>query len=266
MLDKFGRKINYLRLSVTDRCNLRCKYCMPEEGVELLSHNDILSFDEIIEIVRYAASKGIDKLRITGGEPLVRRGIIDLISQLSVIEGIKDLAMTTNGILLPKYAKDLKKAGLQRVNISLDTVDKEKFRKITRIGNLEDVLEGIRIAKEVGFSPIKINCVIKENNQEEDAKAVGEYCKKNDLEVRFIREMDLEKGYFWQVQGGEGGKCSACNRLRVTSVGKIKPCLFSNYEFDIRTLGIEKAFEKALEAKPKVGTINKTGHFNNIGG
>src|SRR6056297_2108349 len=132
MYDRFNRHINYLRISVTDKCNLRCTYCMPEEGIKLLRHEDILSFEEIAEVVRFAVSKGIDKSRLTGGEPLVRRDITDLISMIARIEGVNDFAMTTNGTFLKKYAVDIAKAGLHRVNVSLDTLDPEKYRDITR--------------------------------------------------------------------------------------------------------------------------------------
>ncbi len=266
MYDQYKRRINYLRISITDRCNLRCVYCMPAEGIPLLPHNDILSFDEIESFTRYAVSQGIDKVRITGGEPLVRKGIVELIERLGRIKGIRDFGMTTNGIYLPKYAQALAGAGLDRINISLDTMDSEKFKQITRLGNIEDVFAGIEAAKSAGLLPIKINCVIHKSSDEPDAKAVAEYCKENDLMVRYIREMDLEHGYFWQVQGGEGGACKSCNRLRLTANGKIKPCLFSDLEYDIRKLGSEKAIELALANKPKVGTINHVNHFNNIGG
>ena len=241
MYDRFNRKINYLRISVTDRCNLRCVYCMPEEGVQLLQHKDILSFDEITELTQVAVRKGIDKVRITGGEPLVRKGIVDLIKMISEIDGIKDIGMTTNGILLDKYADDLAKAGLHRVNISLDTMDPERYRKI-------------------------INCVIKESSQEPDAVAVAEFCNKNDLQVRFIKEMDLETGSFSIVQGGSGGDCAHCNRIRLTANGMIKPCLFSDLAYSVRELGAEKAIEMAVENKPASGHENHTGKFYNIGG
>lgn len=266
MLDCFNRKINYLRISVTDRCNFRCVYCMPEEGVKMLSHRDILSFDEILEIVKFGASKGITKVRITGGEPLVRKGIVALIKMISKIEGINDLSMTTNAVLLPKFAHELAKAGLQRVNISLDTLDPEKFNKITRIGKLEDVLAGIDAAKKAGLRPIKLNCVIKKSSQEPDALQVAKFAEENDLQVRFIHEMDLETGDFSVVEGGEGGNCSTCNRLRLTANGMLKPCLFSNADYSIRELGIEKAYQLAITNKPKSGHINNTGNFYNIGG
>lgn len=266
MLDQFNRKINYLRISVTDRCNLRCTYCMPEHGVDLISHKEILSFEEIVEVVNYGTQLGINKVRITGGEPLVRRGIVDLVKMLSQINGIEDLSMTTNGALLDQFAKPLVAAGLNRVNISLDTMDPDKFKAITRVGVLSNTLEGIKAAQEAGLSPIKINCVIKESPMENDARQVAAYCLRNDLNIRFIKEMDLETGVFSKVIGGEGGNCKSCNRLRLTADGKLKPCLFSDLEFDVREYGIEGAFNKAVGRKPKSGSSNTVNKFSNIGG
>ncbi|NCC71769.1 MAG: radical SAM protein [Sphingobacteriia bacterium] len=266
MFDSFNRKINYLRISVTDRCNLRCVYCMPPEGVKLLRHEDILSFDEIVEITKTAVAMGIDKVRLTGGEPLVRKGIIDLVTMIGEINGIKDFSMTTNGTLLDKYASQLVKAGLQRVNISLDTTDPEKYRQITRLGNIEDVFRGIDAARKSGLSPIKINCVVKKSSTEPDALAVKKFCKENNLQVRFIREMNLETGSFSVVEGGNGGDCKHCNRIRLTSDGKILPCLFSDLSFDVRSLGAEKAIRLAVENKPVSGTANHLKQFSNIGG
>lgn len=266
MYDRFKRKINYLRISVTDRCNLRCTYCMPECGVDLISHKDILSFEEILEVVKVSVELGVDKIRITGGEPLVRKGIVELVEMIAGVPGIKDLAMTTNGTLLSKYAHPLKKAGLHRVNISLDTLDPDKYTSITRIGHIQQVLAGIESAKQAGLTPVKINCVIKASPLEEDARQVAAFCKKNDLEVRFIKEMDLEEGVFSKVIGGDGGHCKSCNRLRLTANGKIKPCLFSDLEFDVRELGAENAILRSVDLKPKSGTENKINKFSNIGG
>lgn len=266
MYDRFNRNINYLRISVTDRCNLRCIYCMPECGVDLISHKDVLSFEEILEVVKVSVGLGVDKVRITGGEPLVRKGIVDLVEMIAGVPGIKDLAMTTNGTLLDKFAASLKKAGLHRVNISLDTMDAEKYSMITRVGDFQQVLIGINAAKDAGLTPIKINCVIKESPMEEDARRVAAFCKENDLEVRFIKEMDLEEGVFARVIGGDGGHCKSCNRLRLTANGKIKPCLFSDLEFDVRELGVESAILRSIGQKPKSGTENKINKFSNIGG
>jgi cyclic pyranopterin phosphate synthase len=266
MYDKFNREINYLRISVTDRCNLRCLYCMPEEGIPLLHHSDILTFDEIYEFTALAVERGVTKVRVTGGEPLVRRGIVGLIGMLSGINGITDLSMTTNGVLLSSFAQELKEAGLMRVNVSLDTVNPARFSEITRGGVLADVLDGIRVAQEVGLIPVKINCVIRNSGNEPDAMGVKKFCEENNLEIRYIRQMDLVKGHFSTVEGGTGGNCSICNRLRLTSDGKLKPCLFNKIGFDIRELGFEKALSMAIDMKPECGSNNDTGTFYNIGG
>lgn len=245
---------------------MRCHYCMPECGVELMSHKDILSFEEITQVISFGVENGIDKVRITGGEPLVRKGIVDLIGMISKIPGIKDLAMTTNGALLDQFAQPLADAGLNRVNISLDTVDERSYKNITRVGNLTSVLNGIRAAQSAGLDPIKINCVIKKSPIEKNAQEVAEFCDMNDLQVRFIKEMDLETGSFARVIGGDGGHCASCNRLRLTADGKLKPCLFSDLEFNVRELGIEQAYSKAIGLKPKAGSENTVNKFSNIGG
>lgn len=266
MYDRFNRHINYLRISVTDRCNLRCTYCMPAEGIQLMQHHDILSFEEITEVVRVAVSLGIDKFRITGGEPLVRKDIVTLVSQMASIDGVKDLSMTTNGIFLAELAQPLKDAGLRRVNISLDTMDPVKFSEITRGGDLNSVLKGIKAAKEVGLEPVKINCVVYKSSNEKDALEVKEFGRLNDLQVRFIQQMNLETGEFSIVDGGNGGNCSICNRLRLTANGMVKPCLFDEQEFSVRELGAEKALLGALNCKPLNGCHNRKGSFYNIGG
>jgi GTP 3',8-cyclase len=239
---------------------------MPEEGIQLLRHKDILSFDEIKRFTEIAVLNGVTKVRITGGEPLVRKGITALVRMISDIKGIQDLSMTTNGTLLKQFADDLSAAGLHRVNISLDTLNPERFTAITRTGNINDVFEGITAAKNAGLLPVKINCVIRKSKEEEDAKALTRFCNDNNLEIRYIRQMDLVKGHFSTVEGGTGGDCSLCNRLRLTANGKLKPCLFNNIEFDIRELGFEKAMRLAVELKPECGSRNDTGAFYNIGG
>lgn len=266
MYDNYNRKINYLRISVTDRCNLRCTYCMPEEGIKLLRHEDILSYDEIRDFTEVAVSRGITKVRITGGEPLVRKGVVALVDMISDIKGIADLSMTTNGVLLKQFAHELKAAGLKRVNISLDTLDPEKFTAITRNGKITEVLEGIKAAKDAGLIPVKINCVIKKTKEEPDAAAVTKFCNENGLEIRYIHQMDLERGHFSTVVGGTGGNCSLCNRLRLTANGKLKPCLFNDIGFDIRELGYNRALDLAVSMKPECGSKNSTGAFYNIGG
>ena len=266
MYDRFDRHINYLRISVTDRCNLRCTYCMPAEGIRLLRHEDILSFDEITGVARIAVEMGVRKIRITGGEPLVRRGIVDLVKMIAVIPGIEDLSMTTNGILLDQFAFPLKEAGLQRINVSLDTLDPVKYGKITRGGNLENVLEGLKMAREAGLSPIKINCVTGDMTDENDVVEVRRFSEENGYKVRIIRQMDLATGEFYVVEGGEGGKCHLCNRLRLTSNGMIKPCLFNATGFNVRDLGAREAILRAVDNKPGCGTFNLEEEFYNIGG
>jgi cyclic pyranopterin phosphate synthase len=225
---------------------------MPEDGVPLASHHDILSLEEIYQAVNVAISMGVEKVRLTGGEPLVRKGIVDLVKMISSINGIKDLAMTTNGFYLEKYAQQLKSAGLHRVNISLDSMYADEFKKITRLGDLEKVKSGIAAAEKAGLTPIKINCVIKKSKNEKDAKSVAKFCADN--------------GYQIKVQGGEGGNCKSCNRLRLTAKGDIMPCLFSDFGFNIKELGIENAFNLALGNKPKSGSVNTKNKFSNIGG
>lgn len=324
MKDSHGRTIDYLRISLTDRCNLRCIYCMPDEGVEQMSHEDILRIEEIEEAVRVAATMGITRVRLTGGEPLVRKGVVDLIRSIKNTPGIEHIAMTTNGILLPRMADELKEAGLSRVNISLDTLDPAQFSMITRRGKLEDALAGIRAALDVGFDPVKINAVtVRSLNQ--DYLAFAKLSIENPLHVRFIEYMPVgessgSSGCGWgkedvvpseelieiideraQAEGlgaliPAGGArpegwgparyytfegalgtvgfisplsrhfCSECNRLRLTADGKLRPCLFSDVEFDLRdalrandTETAKAVFAEALGAKPddhhdKVGT------------
>jgi cyclic pyranopterin phosphate synthase len=266
MFDPYNRFINYLRVSITDRCNLRCVYCMPAAGITLMNHSDILPYEEIVEVVREGIRLGITKVRITGGEPLVRKGVVSLVEMIAGLEGISDFGMTTNGILLGRFAPELSKAGLHRVNISLDTLNPEKYRQITRGGDINLVIEGIRAAKAAGISPIKINCVVKNSSREPDAEEVRDFCLRNDIEVRFIHEMDLETGCFSLVEGGEGGNCKNCNRLRLTANGMIKPCLFNNAGYSIRELGIREAMLQAINAKPEKGEVNNRNLFHNIGG
>jgi len=266
MYDRYNRKINYLRVSVTDRCNLRCNYCMPEDGIKLLNHQDILTFNEIVAFVEVAVSLGVNKVRITGGEPLVRKGIVDLIGMIAKISGIDDLSMTTNAIMLSQFAGPLFEAGLRRVNVSLDTIDPDKFRNLTRGGEINDVFSGLHEAKRIGFKPIKLNCVIHKSSNEPDALAVKEFANKNGFDIRFIPMMNLEKGIFGQVEGGDGGNCSSCNRLRLTANGLVKPCLFSDLGYSVRELGSKEAIEKAIGLKPESGSHNLQGKFYNIGG
>ena len=255
-----------MRISVTDRCNLRCRYCMPEKGTAFLPREDILTFEEIYDFVEVAVHHGINKVRFTGGEPLVRKGFVQLVEMIASIPGIKDLSMTTNGILLKRYVQDLAEAGMKRLNVSLDSLDEGNFHYITRGGRLENVLEGIRAAQAAGLEPIKINCVIKNGRPDQNALAVKAFGDHEGMQVRFIREMDLESGVFSVVKGGDGGKCHICNRLRLTSDGLLKPCLFSTTGFSIREHGYAEALALAVGNKPEKGSLNNVNNFYNIGG
>lgn len=202
--DSFGRRIDYLRISVTDRCNLRCVYCMPSEGVPWRDPADILTFEEIERFAAAAVEEGISKIRLTGGEPLVRKGIVEHVARLRAITGIEAIAVTTNGVLLPRYAADLASAGLTRVNISLDSLDPEVYRSITRGGRLEDALAGIEAAFEAGMDPIKINAVVV-RSLDQDLLSFARMTLDRPLHIRFIEYMPV---------GGEGeptpgGACSS---------------------------------------------------------
>ena len=292
MRDNLGRNIDYLRISITDRCNLRCVYCMPEEGVEWRPHCEMLRIEEMAKVVKIAAQEGITKVRLTGGEPLVKRGVVSLITDIAAC-GIEDISLTTNGVLLPRMAQQLKDAGLTRVNISLDTLDAEQFHAMTRLGHIEDVFAAIDSALEVGFDPVKINAVaVRSMNQ--DYLAFAKMSIDRPLHVRFIEYMPVGlssggTGDGWTAEDtipsdelraiineraaaegiaalepvsaedapGGGGPakyykfpgaqgtvgfitamsnhfCRECNRLRLTADGKIRPCLFSDLELDVR--------------------------------
>ena len=215
-LDSFGRNINYLRISVTDRCNLRCSYCMPPEGVPQISHSEILSYEEIRAVVRAAVELGINRIRLTGGEPLVRAELPKLVRMLSQIEGITELSLTTNGTFLKKYALKLKQAGLARVNVSLDTFEADKFRYITRLGKLQDVLEGIKAAKKAGFDPVKINTVIMWGINDDEILDFARMTNEDGWHVRFIELMPF-KGVAEFVPSIE-------LRQHIGVLGKLEPC------------------------------------------
>ena len=193
LCDSFQRGISYLRISVTDRCNLRCVYCMPPEGIPLVSHDDILSFEEILLIVRASVELGIDKIRITGGEPLVRTGVADLVRMISSVKGVKDISMTTNGTMLARYAEDLVHAGLHRINISLDTLKSDRFKQITRTGELSNTLKGIEAARKAGLNPIKINMVPMQGINDDEIVDFARMTLEAGWHVRFIEMMPLNR-------------------------------------------------------------------------
>ncbi len=310
LLDPFRRKINYLRISITDRCNLRCRYCMPEEGMSLISHEEILTYEEIVRIVRVFSREGISKVRLTGGEPLIRKGIVNFISCLSQIEEIKDLSLTTNGILLKEFAQDLKKVGLKRINISLDSLRRERFHQITRRDDFERVWIGIEEALRVGLSPIKINMVAIRGLNDDEIESFARLTLHLPLTIRYIEYMPSGNGEEWkesdilttpqirnrlenvgklipilsdpwdgpakrfQIEGaiGEIGLigaisshfCDECNRLRLTPDGKIRTCLFSDEEIDVKELlrtggsdlDLKERLLTALKKKPERHPIN----------
>lgn len=191
MKDTLGREITYLRVSLTDLCNLRCEYCMPPEGARKLAHRDILSLEEIEEVAREAVALGVRKIRLTGGEPLVRRNMLSLCRNLGQIPALRELTLTTNGILLPRMAPALKEAGVSRVNVSLDTLNPEKYRRITRGGSLEAALAGIRAAKEAGLTPLKLNCVLIGGFNDGEIPALAALTEREPVEVRFIELMPI---------------------------------------------------------------------------
>jgi len=191
MIDKHNREINYLRISITDRCNLRCVYCMPKEGLSIIGHDDILKYEEMLRVISVAVKLGIVKVRVTGGEPLVRRGIVDFLASLKTIDGLKDISLTTNGILLEAFAEELFDAGIRRLNISLDSLNPEKYASITRGGNLNAVLNGIEKTHSIGFSPIKINVVVIKGSNEDEILDFARLSMEKPFQVRFIELMPV---------------------------------------------------------------------------
>jgi cyclic pyranopterin phosphate synthase len=307
MLDKFNREINYLRVSITDRCNLHCTYCRPKEGISLQGHNDILRYEEIIRIVSVAVKMGLVKVRVTGGEPLVRRGFVNFMTLLKKIDGLKDISFTTNGILLEEFARNIFDAGICRINISLDSLNKDKYFRITNGGNLDAVLRGISRAEEVGFSPIKINTVAMKGFNYDEVLDFARLAANKPFQVRFIELMpvgQVNSGYsedyvsatqliqkiseryeleqvkdkknksdgparIFKIKGGQGEIgfinpvsdhfCSTCNRLRLTSDGKLRVCLLNEDEIDLKKAlrencsdtELEKLIRGAILLKPK---------------
>ena len=267
MLDKFSRRITYLRVSVTDRCNLRCVYCMPEEGVILKKHEDILSFEEIAEIVGVAATLGITKVRITGGEPLVRRGIVGLVGMLRRFENLREIAMTTNATLLSPIAGELKDAGLDRINISLDTLDADKYAHITRGGLIADALTGINAALDVGL-PVKINMVLSHEYSEPDDEVLKmrRFCESRGIDLQLIRQYSLTDPKVDTADYDRPPPCSECNKLRLLADGKLKPCLHSNVEIPVRMDDIEGSLKEAIFGKPARGWVCTDRDMMRIGG
>lgn len=313
MKDRFGRNITYLRISVTDLCNLRCKYCMPESGVKSLCHSDILSIEEIIEIVKIASKNGIKKIRLTGGEPLVRRGFINLCKQISKIDEIEDIAITTNGVYLKSMADELFENKVRRINFSLDTLVKEKYNDITRRNDFDKTMESLFYAIKKGFK-VKINVVLIGGFNDDEIQDFVNLANDYDLEVRFIELMQIGETANWSkdkfvsnkivlekvpklefdgVSGvakiykikGQKGRiglispiscsfCEDCNRIRLTSDGKLKPCLHSKDEINLKGLSgeeLEEVFKRGIFEKPEKhhledGKSESARDMNKIGG
>ena len=200
MKDRFGREIEYLRLSVTERCNLRCRYCMPAEGICKKRHDDMLTEDEMILAVNTAASLGIRKVRITGGEPLVKKNILSICQRIGQISGIEELCLTTNGLLLPQYATALKEAGVKRINLSLDTLQEDRYRHITRCGDLASALEGLEAALSAGFEKVKINTVLIGGFNQDEVEALAGLTLRYPVDVRFIELMPMQKSDEFDVK------------------------------------------------------------------
>jgi cyclic pyranopterin phosphate synthase len=308
--DKYERVIDYMRISITDRCNLRCVYCMPERRVKLFEHRDILSYEEIIRVVRVAVSLGVKKIRLTGGEPLTRKNIFFLISSLKAIKGIEDISLTTNGILLEKYAKGLADSGLNRINISLDSLKADRYREITRGGDISLVLKGIDAAEDAGLLPVKINIVPIRNINDDEIVDFARTTLTTARHVRFIEFMPIGSKDLWsderyistdelketvenigvltpvrlrkngpakyfRFKGASGvigfisalthHFCAECNRLRLTADGRLRPCLFSETEIDLKLAlrsqssdrEVERLLRLAIEVKPEGHKINQ---------
>ena len=275
MTDSFGRAITYLRVSVTELCNLRCQYCMPAEGVRKRSHADMLTEEELLRAVRIAAQLGVTKVRVTGGEPLVKRNILSICRGIADIPGVQELCLTTNGVLLPPLADELRAAGVRRVNLSLDTLDAEKYARITRIGCLDDALRGLDAALSAGFDRVKLNAVLLGGFNDDEIPALARLTRAYPVDVRFIEWMPMgqrppgaypldcgavlkalpeltalppdggvaerytlpgAKGYVGLIRPVSCQFCAGCNRLRLTADGKLKPCLHSGQEFSVRGL------------------------------
>ena len=313
MKDRFGRNITYLRISVTDLCNLRCKYCMPESGVKSLCHSDILSIEEIVEIVKVASKNGIKKIRLTGGEPLVRRGFINLCKQISKIDEIEDIAITTNGVYLKEMADELFENKVRRINFSLDTLIKEKYNDITRRNDFDKTMKSLFYAIKKGFK-VKINVVLIGGFNDDEIHDFVNLANEYELEVRFIELMQIGETANWSkdkfisnkivlekvpelefdgVSGvakiykikGQKGRiglispiscsfCEDCNRIRLTSDGKLKPCLHSKDEINLKGLSgeqLEEVFKRGIYEKPEKhhledGKSESARDMNKIGG
>jgi cyclic pyranopterin phosphate synthase len=268
LLDRFNRRIDYLRISVTDRCNYRCVYCMPEAPFERKSHSDILSYEQIASVAKVASRMGIRKIRLTGGEPLVRKDIEHLVAKLTAIDGIEEVCMTTNGSLLADMATKLKESGLGRVNISIDSLDADRYHRITGGGDLRQALAGVDAAKKAELTPIKINMVILDDTTEEKIEKMQAFCDSQGLQLQKIMQFSLydRTDLSSRFKTQRPPKCSSCNRLRLTADGFLKPCLFSDNEVRVNFGNIADSILKAVAKKPENGSSCRTRFMSQIGG
>jgi cyclic pyranopterin phosphate synthase len=265
MFDRFDRAITYLRISVTDKCNLRCRYCMPEEGVPLRRHEDLLSLEQLAEAARAAVSLGVTKIRLTGGEPLVRRGIVELVRMISAVPGLQQLALTTNGTLLAPRARELRAAGLGSVNVSLDTLDPERYRWITRGGSLEDARAGIRAARDEGF-PVKVNMVVLDGESRDEIEPMKSFCESMGARLQLINHFDLARRKGDDYSFDRHPSCAGCNRIRLLADGALKPCLHSDQEFRLDPARLRESLQEAMLAKPLHGGECVNRSMQQIGG
>ena len=288
MFDRFGREINYLRISVTDRCNLRCTYCMPAEGITLLRHEDILSFESIAAIARSAVELGLTKIRLTGGEPLARKGLPELVSLLAAIPGLETLALTTTGTLLARFAAVLRRRGLDSVNISLDTLDAGIYAGLTRGGRLADALAGIEAALAAGL-PVKLTAVQCPGAPADTRSSLQDFATERGLGLQFIRQYRLDETRVPSMGSPAPGPvlrpglgalpavsdtghfdrpppCAVCNRLRLLANGRLKTCLHSDDLLPVDPGNPRPALEAAILAKPRQGATCTSLAIGQIGG
>jgi GTP 3',8-cyclase len=265
MLDRFDRPITYLRISVTDKCNLRCTYCMPAEGVPQREHRDFLTLEQVTEVARAATGLGVTKIRLTGGEPLVKRGIVDLVRMIGALPGLEHLAMTTNGVLLADMARPLKEAGLDSVNVSLDTLDPERYRRLTRGGEIGRALEGIRAAVAAGL-PVKVNMVVLADTGPEEIETQRHWCTGLGVRLQLINHYDLSREKGERYAFDRPPSCGACNRIRLMADGMLKPCLHSDEEIPLDFSRLAESLREAILAKPRRGGACTNRVMTQIGG
>jgi cyclic pyranopterin phosphate synthase len=265
MFDPYDRLITYLRISVTDKCNLRCRYCMPPEGVPARRHEDFLTLEQMAKVARAAVGLGVTKIRLTGGEPLVKRGIVGLVRMIAAIPGLEHLAMTTNGTLLAPRAGDLAEAGLGSANVSLDTLDPDRYRELTRGGRIEDALDGIRAALAAGL-PVKLNMVVMEDTDPAEIGRLREYADGIGANLQLINHYELYREKSDTYAFDRPPSCARCNRIRLTADGMLKPCLHSDREIPLDFSRLEESLRAAVNAKPLHGGACTNRSMPQIGG